>query len=290
MNLKEVFLNLLRGSLIGTAEVIPGVSGGTVALVVGVYNRIIDSAVNFVKGSVALFSSPAKAVTHFRQIDFTLILPLLLGMGFALIVGAALIEPLLHDQPVVMRAVFAGMITASIYVPLKLSGRLGVGTGVLFAIGAVLAFVLTSLPRLEAGSPAIWWVAASAALAVCALVLPGVSGSFLLLSLGMYEPTISAVNDRDFGYLGVFLLGAVLGLASFALVMQYLLSRFPAQTLSLMAGLMLGSLRALWPWQSEAGELIPISDPAATFAWFALGAFLVIFLIGWESRLSRQSH
>jgi putative membrane protein len=292
LNFGTALLNALKGALIGAAEVIPGVSGGTVALVVGLYDRIIGSAASFVRGLIALFrpSQRPVAMKNFRQVELSMLLPLVAGMGIALVAGAALIEPLLHDYPEMMRALFAGMIAASVYVPIKMVGKVSISNLLLLGVGAVAAFVLTSLPRAAEATPSSWWVVLSAALAVCALVLPGVSGSFLLLSMGMYQPTIAAVNDRDFGYLGLFISGAVVGLASFAMLMQFLLSRYHGATLSLMAGLMIGSLRALWPWQQETGEMLPVGDISAALIWFSVGAGVVSALIVWETQLKRRSH
>jgi putative membrane protein len=119
-----------------------------------------------------------------------------------------------------------------------------------------VSFLLVGLPTLNVDDPSLVIVAPAAAIAVCALVLPGVSGSFLLLALGMYEPTLSAVNDRDFAYLGVFVAGAIVGLGSFVAVLQWLLTHRRRITLVVMTGLMVGSLRALWPWQGEGRELL----------------------------------
>jgi putative membrane protein len=130
-------------------------------------------------------------------------------------------------------------------------------------------------------------IAASAAVAVCALVLPGISGSYLLLALGMYAPTLAAVNNRDFGYLGSFVLGAILGLAAFVSGLKWLLAHKRKLTLIVMTGLMVGSLRALWPWQSEAGELIAASpNPVTELAFFATGTLIVVVLIFAERRFT----
>ena len=287
-----MLLNALRGVLIGTAEVIPGVSGGTVALVVGLYDRIVGSAANFVQGFLKLFTKTGRltAIENFRKVEVRMLLPLVAGMGLALVAGAAVIEPLLHDYPELMRALFAGMIAVSIYVPVKLAGKFSSLHYLLLTGGAVIAFILTSLPRSADVIPASWWVVVAAALAVCALVLPGVSGSFLLLSMGMYQPTIAAVNERDFGYLGLFLAGAVIGLGSFAILLQYLLAKYHAATLSLMAGLMVGSLRALWPWQSDEGSLEPIANLPTALLAFAIGAISVIAVMAIESKFKPQRH
>jgi len=126
---------------------------------------------------------------------------------------------------------------------------------------------------------------------VCALVLPGVSGSFLLLSIGLYQPTIEAVNNRDLAYLGVFALGAVVGLGSFVVVLQWLLAHYHRVTLLVMAGLMAGSTRALWPWQTDARVLLAPGDNLLVLIGLVLvGAAVVFGLIRWERSLTSTTH
>jgi putative membrane protein len=152
---------------------------------------------------------------------------------------------------------------------------------------AVGMFFLAGVPSLQTPDPSLWLVAPAAALAVCALVLPGVSGSFLLVILGLYEPTLAAVNDRDVAYLGVFVLGAIVGLALFVRAVQYLLTTFRALTLSLMTGLMAGSLRALWPWQGEERDLIaPGEDAGSVVLATVIAMVFVITLLVAERYLS----
>jgi putative membrane protein len=152
---------------------------------------------------------------------------------------------------------------------------------------AAVAFVLTGLPPGTVTDPSLLLVVASGALAVCALALPGVSGSFLLLSIGMYEPTIAAVNDRDLGYLAAFALGAAVGISSFVLLLQWLLSHRPRLTLVVLTGLMAGSLRALWPWQTEDRTLLAPGDDVLTVILLALaGAAVILGLIWAERRLA----
>jgi putative membrane protein len=280
-------LSALRGFLIGTAEVIPGVSGGTVALVIGVYDRIIRSAAATVQGSIWLIRfQPKSALVEFKKIDVALLVPLLIGMVLAIFSAAAVLEPLLSNYPELSRAVFSGMIAASIYVPFSMATRRWNLKDYLIAgVFALAAFALTSLPVMEASNPNGFAIVGAAAIAVCALVLPGVSGSFFLLALGMYAPTISAVNDLDFGYLGLFVLGAILGLASFASGLNWLLNNKRRMTLVAMTGLMLGSLRALWPWQDEAKNFTQITDLSAVLVAFGLGAALIVGVIMLERRI-----
>ena len=292
MQPKSSFLNLIRGFLIGTAEVIPGVSGGTVALIVGVYETIIAGVSNF--GSALAFLSKGngqQAKEQFRQIRFDVLLPILLGMITAIFAAAALIEPLFEAEPEIIRALFAGLLIASFYVPAKMIGRnLNVAVLALVFGGAVLAYWMTSLPSASQADPMWWQVILFAGLAVCALVLPGVSGSFFLLAVGLYAPTIAAVNERNFGYLGLFLIGAIVGLLVFAKLIKVLLERYRVLTLSLMLGLMIGSLRALWPWQNEARELLQISEPIGPVIACVAGLLFVAGIIIAERRLRTSAN
>jgi putative membrane protein len=137
-------------------------------------------------------------------------------------------------------------------------------------------------------TPGFFVIVTSAAVAVCALVLPGVSGSYLLLAMGMYAPTLAAVNDRDFAYLGTFVLGAILGLAAFVSLLQWLLEHMRKLTLVVMTGLMVGSLRALWPWQSASGDLLVPQNPLPEIIALAVGLVLVISLILIQRRLTTE--
>jgi putative membrane protein len=219
-----------------------------------------------------------------------MLIPMLIGMVIALFAAAGIVEPLLEQYPTLTKALFAGLIAASLVVPIRLSGgRWGLSEYAIALVAAVAAFAFTSIPRGVDLDPGFWLIAGSAAIAVCALVLPGVSGSYLLLALGMYAPTIAAVNDRDFGYLGTFVLGALVGLGLFVGLLQWLLQHKTRITLVVMSGLMVGSLRALWPWQSETGEVLaPQSNAVLELVLFGLGAFVVAALIFAEKKLIRS--
>jgi putative membrane protein len=281
-------LNVVRGALIGFAEVVPGVSGGTIALVIGLYETLIGSAAAVVKGGIALLRGRVdEARDWFATVRWGVLVPVGLGMVTAVVVGAALLEPLVEEYPVQTRGVFFGLVVVGISVPARMVGRWDLRSLVLAGLAAAIAFLLTGLPPGTVDDPSLVLVAASAAVAVCALVLPGVSGSFLLLSIGMYEPTIAAVNDRDLGYLAAFALGAGLGLASFVLLLQWLLSHRPRITLVVLTGLMAGSLRALWPWQDDDRTLLaPQGDVLAVIGLALAGAAVILVLVWLERRLA----
>lgn len=286
-------LNLLRGGLIGTAEVVPGVSGGTVALVTGVYETLIGSADHLLSGLRLLIAAPfrggdlAGARAHLRQVEWRAIVPILAGMAAAVLVAARLLEPVLHDSPRASRALFAGMILASLVVPLRAIGdRLAGRDWLLLAVAAAATALATGVPPATVRDPMLLLVACAAAFAICALVLPGVSGSFLLLTAGLYAPTIAAVNDRNLGYLAAFAVGALVGLALFVKVLRWLLAHRRRGTLVVMTGLMLGSLRALWPWQDVNRTLQAPGGDVAPIAGLALvGVTAVLALVALEHKL-----
>jgi putative membrane protein len=270
--------------LIGTAEVIPGVSGGTVALIVGVYEQIINGISHLVRAvGFLLRGKPKDAGKQFGEIRFTILLPILFGMILAILTTASVLEPLLVAEPEIVRAAFAGMLIASLIVPIGLVGRnFGPPHVTVLIIGAAAASWLTSLPNAGLDNPVGWQIVLFASLAVCALVLPGVSGAFFLLAVGMYAPTIAAVNDRNLGYLGLFVIGAIIGLLSFAMAMKWFLDNYRVLTLSLMIGLMIGSLRALWPWQNQERELLTATDPLGPVLALGTGLALVALAILFE--------
>lgn len=283
-------LNFLRGILIGIAEVIPGVSGGTLALITGIYSRLLDN-INLLFKSLRQISHPKIMARNLKALEWKFLLPVFIGMAIALITTASFMEGLLESNPIELRAVFAGLVAAGIYIPYKMSVKVNgdnwaLRDYLLALIGALAAFFLTGLPQGEVSNPGPILIFFSAAIAICALVLPGISGSFLLLTIGMYSATIGALNDRDLQYLLIFALGALLGLASFVSFLKFLLSQRARPTLVLLAGLMLGSLRALWPWQGEDRELLsPYSSELIALLLFLAGAIIVALLVKVEEKV-----
>ena len=288
-------VNLLRGALIGAAELVPGVSGGTVALVTGIYEKLLASISNFFAAVRAFLADIVRgrinrdALKRLRQLPWTFLLPLAIGMLAALFLLAGLLESLLNDYPTIARALFAGMIAVSIAVPARMiPGRWSYRDLALAALGAVAAFLLASGGAGATLVPNPVLIVVSAAVAICALVLPGVSGSYVLLLIGMYVPTLAAVSNRDYGYLGLFLLGAALGAATFIPFLEWLLRVHRRVTLLLMTGLLAGSLRALWPWQDGQGSIQPPSgDLLNALLAFAVGAAAVAALLQIEARAKK---
>lgn len=302
----HLLLNVLRGALIGMAELIPGISGGTVALITGVYERLIDGASHVVSAVKRLVVGPDR-IRGFRaeiaRVDWWLVVPVLVGMIAIVFTLAGVIEALVTANVEGARGLFFGLVAASIAVPLMLLPRIPLtmarraGGMVLFFGAAAGAFLLIGFAGGgEITDPPLWLVFGAAAIAICALVVPGLSGSFFLLAIGLYATTLRALSERDLVYIGVFALGATVGLVSIVRVVKWMLDRHRWVTLVAMAGLMLGSLRALWPWQSTGaddhgvGQLLWPQEPVlAPILLAVVGAVTVVVLLFVEHRLQRRA-
>jgi putative membrane protein len=281
-------IHAARGAAIGLSEVVPGISGGTVALIVGVYERLITSAGHLVGAARLALTDRAAARAELSQVRWDVVVPVLLGMVPAVLIGARVLGPLVEDHPVPTLALFLGMSVAAITVPAGMVGPAWTWPRAVMAVAvAAGTFLLVGLPpqNLPASLPLVFL---AAAIAVCALALPGLSGSFLLLTLGLYTPTIQALNERQWGYLAVFGAGLVLGLALFVRVLEHLLEHHHVTTLVVVTGVMAGAIRALWPWQEEDRTLLtPGSDVPLSLGLFLLGAALVLGL-GWLGRRGEE--
>ena len=246
---------ILKGVAMGIAEVIPGVSGGTIAFISGVYERLISSIkkITSLPGSPRLIWQPKKLWTH---IDGAFLIKLLGGMIGGLAVGVFVVSYLLEHYPEPLWGFFFGLILASIMYLLQAIKPLDLGNYLSVFMGAFVAIVIVSITPSQ-GSESLVAVFGAGAIAICALILPGISGSFILLLMGMYSIVIPAVKDvislkdLDKGSLVVvFGLGCLVGLSLFARLIDWLLQRHRNNTLAMMIGFMLGSLVKIWPWRN----------------------------------------
>jgi putative membrane protein len=241
----------------GSADIVPGVSGGTVALVVGIYDRLIDNVHLGAQGLKQLLTGDiAEFGATLRRIEWVWLMSLLAGILLAILALSSVIETLLHEQPIRMGALFFGLIVGSIWVAYHLIDDVdGLAVALMLGVGTAMFLLLGLRSDTEVADDALevvtepWWVFMLAgSIAICAMILPGVSGSFLLVMMGMYTEVLGAVNDRDFLSLGAFMVGCVIGLALFSTLLHWLLERYHRWVMAAMVGLMLGSLRVVWPW------------------------------------------
>jgi putative membrane protein len=242
-------LNFLRGFLMGSADVVPGVSGGTIAVLVGIYERLVHAISMASKALGNLLRLRFReAGQRLREIDWALIIPLLVGIGVAIFTLASVISTLLEDYPEAMAGLFTGLVAASAGVAWRMLKQPSGASVVIALVVAVGFFLVLGLKGGAVADPSWLVIFGAGAIAICAMILPGISGSFLLLMLGMYDFIISAVDERDFPVLGVFALGCVVGLALFSQVLDWALGNYHDIVVAAMVGLLIGSLRVLWPW------------------------------------------
>jgi putative membrane protein len=276
---------VVRGFCMGAADIVPGVSGGTVALVFGIYEQLVANVKEGAVAGAALVRLRFKdGFTRLAGIDWGFLVPLLAGIGAAVVLLAHTIERLLDEQPVRMAAVFFGLVVASIVVAWGyIRQRDALRVAVLVAVAAV-TFVVLGFRSGTTDDPALWFVLVAGSIAICAMILPGVSGSFLLLMLGMYDFVIGAVNDRDLLVLAVFGIGCVVGLASFSSLLDWLLRHHHDTVMAALVGLMAGSLRVLWPWPAgtENAELArpPAGEWLAPLGLAVVAAVVVLGVAG----------
>lgn len=254
--MRQIPVNLVRGFFMGAADIVPGVSGGTVALVLGIYRHLIESIRN---GSSALGHLATGDLSGFvqrlKEVDWAFLVTLLAGILGAILALSHLIETLLEDSPVQMSGLFLGLVAGSVVVAWGLLQRRDGLRAVIMVTTAVAFFVLMGLRSgttedsvSQLDSPALWVFLGSGAIAICAMILPGVSGSFLLVTMGMYGAVLGAVNDRDLASVAAFGLGCVIGLALFSQLLHWALENHYDSVMAVLIGLMLGSVRVLWPW------------------------------------------
>jgi len=252
----NIVLSSVRGFAMGAADIVPGVSGGTIALVLGIYERLVHSVK---AGSSALGHLLKGDIGGFRRwmraVDWIFILPLGFGILLAVVTLAHLIESLLVDQPILMASIFLGLVAGSVVVAFRLIRMpKALHIWIMVAVGIVVFILLglrggtTEDSVRQILDPSLWAFFGAGAIAICAMILPGISGSFLLVVLGMYGPLLAAVTDRDLAALATFIVGAVVGLALFSQILDRALRSHHDVVLATLIGLMAGSVRVLWPW------------------------------------------
>lgn len=290
---RSIPAQFLRGFAMGSADVVPGVSGGTIALVLGIYPRLVAAVGDLSRAAgLVLRGRLREGLRRVRGADWLLLIPLLLGALAAILTLAHLIERLLEEEPIAMAGLFFGLVAASAVVAwwyVKAPGRIHL---LIAAAVAVVAFLLLGLRSSEVTDPPLWIIPFAAGIAICAMILPGISGSFLLLMMGLYEFVIEAVNDRRLAVVGLFALGAVVGLGLFSTLLNRLLARHHDLVMAGLVGLMVGSLRVLWPWPDgtdTANLALPAGGVLAPLT-LALAGAVVVLVFGVLDRRRRRGH
>ena len=246
-NLKDYALITLTGIGMGAADVVPGVSGGTIAFIVGIYDELIETIKSFNLRSARLFFT-GHWMQFWRSINGNFLFSLLLGIGLSIFSLAKVITWLLTDYPVLVWAFFFGLVLASTWFVGKDIKEWNWKTILSFIVGAIIAFYITIATPAETSTHPLF-IFLCGVIAICAMILPGISGSFILVLLGKYFYIMEAVKALDFSVLLLFAAGAFIGITAFSHLLSYALRHFRNITLATLTGFMLGSLNKVWPWK-----------------------------------------
>jgi putative membrane protein len=306
-NLKKYGLTYLKGIAMGAADIVPGVSGGSIALIAGIYQELLDSINAFNLDNLLLLKS-FRIKEFYARVNGNFLLSLLIGIMTSIFTLSGVITFLMEEHPIPLWSFFSGLILVSAFLILKEIKQWNVALVLAIAVGTAFAWWVTNLPPTTTPDD-YWFTFVAGAIAICAMILPGISGSFILLILGQYERILQAVLDRDIFTLALFAAGCAAGILSFSRVVSYLLRRFHSATIGLLSGFMLGSVNKLWPWKvvtswrtSSSGEQKPFltenilpSDYLAqvgelpkwewALAAFVFGIVLVLFIEWLASKL-----
>ncbi len=286
----------LKGLAMGAADAVPGVSGGTIAFISGIYEELISTISNI---NTSLFKTLfSKGIRAFwLQANGNFIIALLMGVIVSYISFMRLAKYLLEHEPILIWSFFFGLIVASIYFVGKQITKWNVSVIIALLIGACIAFYITTLPALNNNDSSAFLFLAGA-IAICAMILPGISGSFILIILGAYKTLSDALHDFDIKKIAIFTGGAVIGLLSFSHLLKWLFKHYHNLTLALLTGFIFGSLNKVWPWKETLTwhtnskgiktpvlqeSISPFSFPGENQIGFAISlmvlGFLTIFIL-----------
>lgn len=270
-NTKRYIGLVLRGFCMGAADIVPGVSGGTMAFILGIYEELIDAIRMFGRKEMWHKILRGKLCAAMRLPRWGFLISVGGGILMAAAILAAPLEHALETSPQIVWSFFFGLVTASVFLVAKRVRSWTVINILMLLLGGIVAYAIVGLvPVSTPNEP--WFLILCGAIAICAMILPGISGAFLLVILGKYEFILSAVNDRDIISIAYIGIGAVVGLVLFSQILGWLFAKYHDRTVALLTGLMIGSLRKIWPWKIEEMNVVPTLDSSA---WELIGIMAV---------------
>ena len=291
-NFVDYFILVFKGMAMGAADVVPGVSGGTIAFISGIYEELIATLNSINLNSLKTLKLQGVSAT-WKKINGNFLLALFGGILLSILSLSKLVAWLLHEEPVLLWAFFFGLVLASIIFVLKKINQWNSAVFLGLILGGVFAYQLTQLNALG-NSDSNWYLFLSGAIAICAMILPGISGAFILVILGSYANVLQALNDKDIAKITIFMTGALIGILSFSRLLKWLFKRFKNMTLAVLTGFMIGALSKIWPWkktlsfrENSDGISVPLKEQCiAPFSFdgdpqilSAIGLMLFGFLI-----------
>ncbi|MFC2128183.1 DUF368 domain-containing protein [Bacteroidota bacterium] len=263
-SIKDYIFIFFKGMAMGAADVVPGVSGGTIAFISGIYEELLGSISSINFGTLKLLKEKGiKAV--WQSVNGNFLATLLLGIAVSVISLAKGISYLLENEPVLLWSFFFGLVLASVVFIGKQISKWNILTVVVLLLGTIVAYYITIVEPLVSDDASALFLFISGALAICAMILPGISGSFILVLLGSYKIILDAIHNRDLQKIAIIGAGVVVGLLSFSKVLKWLFSNYKNLTLAGLTGFIIGSLNKIWPWKetltwriNSHGEEVPL--------------------------------
>lgn len=247
----QLALLSLKGVAMGAADVVPGVSGGTIAFISGIYEELIESINKINFGALKVWKNEGFK-SFWNHINGTFFVFLFAGIIISIASLAKVVTYFLEVHPVLIWSFFFGLIVASVWLIGKTIKTWTLSAILMLLIGTLIAFYISSIESV-ATVDARWYIFLSGAIAICAMILPGISGSFILVLMGSYHLVLEAVKSRDLAVIGLFAVGCMVGLLTFARLLKYLFHNFKEVTIALLTGFMVGSLYKVWPWKIKVG-------------------------------------
>jgi len=300
---KDYVLISLKGLAMGAVEVVPGVSSGTIALISGIYEELLSTIKNFPIAVKDLFKNKFDLKLFWESVNGNFLLALFLGMGIGVLSLAKLTKHMLESHPVPVWAFFFGLVLASVWFVLREVEKWKASYFILFAVGVAVGFLITILSPAETPED-LWFIFFSGAIAISAMMLPGISGSFILLILGKYQYMLTALTEGNIPVILTFISGALIGIILFSHFLSWLLKNYHAITIFFLSGVMFGSLNKIWPWKTVVetavksnGEVVPIVEnnilPATytelTFFFFFVGLSIIFVIDNIAQRIKAKS-
>src|SRR5690554_5715388 len=242
----------LRGIAMGAADVVPGVSGGTIAFITGIYEELIGSISSINLEAFKKLKNEGLSA-FWKYVNGNFFVALLLGVGISVLTLAGIVTYLLHELPILVWSFFFGLVIASTQLVLKTVTKWDFKTIIGLIIGTITAAYISTVHVVAAGGD-LWYIFLSGAVAICAMVLPGISGAFILVLMGSYATVLGALKSLDFAIIGIFALGCLIGIVSFSHLLKYLFKHFKNFILAILSGFLIGSLLKIWPWKKNVGD------------------------------------
>ncbi len=288
-SIREYGRIFLSGFIMGSADVVPGVSGGTMAFILGIYQELIDSIRAFLSPEAFKMAFRFQVKKAYRTLPWPFLLSLGLGILTAIVLLSSKIKWMLENRPALIWSFFFGLVLASIFAVFHRVSKWSFDRIIGALAGAAAAWIIVGLPLTQHPPEGLWYIAVCGAIAICAMILPGISGSFILVLMGKYETVLGAVHSlksgadigRNLLILTVFMVGIVIGIGSFVRLLGWLFRKYHDVTVAVLIGFMAGSLRKVWPWKGPDGleNVLPAqfsADVAGAAVLGLLGFVLVL--------------